>query len=518
MTRSAAVVGGGTLASRVLGLVRDMVLASVLGASMPADAFFAAFRLPNLLRRMFAEGSLTSAFVPVFTEVHANEGRGAAINLATVTLNWLLLVLLVISAGGIVVAPQIVTVLTPGWIQDPEKFSLTVSLTRIMFPYILLVSMMALAMGILNAQGHFAAPSIAPALLNISLIATALWASRFMEQPAYGVAFGVLLGGLAQVLLQMPPLWLRGFRYRWGLSPYNPHLRRVGRLFFPSLIGSGVYQVNMVIITILASLLPHGSLSYLYYADRLVQFPLGVFAIAVGTAALPAMSRHAAQGDIDGLHETLGYAFRQVSLIMIPAAIGLIVLREPIMNLLFQRGRFDPLATRMSAQALLGYSVGLWFVAEIRVVAPAFYALKDTLTPMMAATLAIVINVLLSLLLMGPLGHAGLALAISISSIFQLGVLLWKLGPRLGGIDWRGMLGSTPKVLAASGAMGLLCWIIVHGKNWTGAIPLVEKMGVLGGSILAGILFYGVSLHLLKVAELRDLLSAFVARLREGRS
>jgi putative peptidoglycan lipid II flippase len=247
----------------------------------------------------------------------------------------------------------------------------------------------------------------------------------------------------------------------------------------------------------------------------LVQFPLGIFAIAVGTVALPAMSRHAAHGDLEGLRETLGHAFRQVSLIMIPAAVGLIVLREPILNLLFQRGRFDPVATRMSAQALLGYSVGLWFVAEIRVVAPAFYALKDTVTPVKVATLAIIINVLLSMLLMGSLGHGGLALAVSISAACQLGMLLWKLTPRLGGIHWRGMFGSAPKALLASVGMGVLCWAIVRGISWTGEAPLLLRMGVMGGGIVAGVLFYGIVLKVLRVRELQDLLAAFVSRLGE---
>jgi putative peptidoglycan lipid II flippase len=495
-----------------------MVLAAVLGASLSADAFFAAFRLPNFLRRMFAEGSLTAAFIPVFTEVQTREGRSAAFDLAYIILNWLLIVLLCVSTAGVLFAPQIVRLLTPGWIDDPAKFGLTVSLTRIMFPYILLISLTALAMGILNAQGHFAAPAIAPALLNISLIAFALWASQALAEPAYGIAAGVIIGGVAQIILQIPAMWRRGFRYRWNLQVSHPDVRRVGHLFFPSLMGSAVYQVNMIIITILASLLPQGSLSYLYYADRLFQFPLGVFAIAMGTAALPLMSRYAAEQDMEALRDTLGFAFRQVSLIMIPATVGLIVLREPLINLLFQRGRFDPVATKMSAQALMYYGVGLWFVAQIRVVAPVFYALKDTLTPMKVASFTIAINLLLSLLLMGPLSHGGLALAVSISSIFQLAILLWKLRPKLEKLHWIELVAPLPKMMIAAIGMGLICWLIAAGTDWSASTPIYQKGLFLAASMVLGVIAYGVFLHILKVKEMHDFLSTFVQRLREGRS
>ncbi len=516
MARSAAVVGGATLMSRVTGLLRDMVLASVLGATMPADAFFAAFRIPNFLRRIFAEGSLSAAFIPVFTEVQGCQGRSSAYRLASIVLNWLVMVLLLVSAAGIVLAPQIVQVMTPGWVEDAEKFSLTVTLTRIMFPYILLISAAALAMGILNAQGHFFSPALAPVMLNLAIILSALCASRLVQEHTIVIAIGVLLGGLAQVILQVPSLWRRGYRYRWGLEPADPGLRRVGRLFLPSLMGSTVYQVNMLVITILASLLPHGSLSYLFYADRLMEFPLGVFAIAVGTVALPAMSKHAAAGEMEGLRQTLGFACRQVSLVMVPATTGLIVLSEPLISVFFERGRFDPVATRMSAQALICYSVGLWFVAQLRVVAPAFYALKDTVTPMKAAVAAIVLNILFSLLLMGPMAHSGLALALSISAMFQLILLVWKLGPRVGGIGPGSFFGPLHKVLLASAVMGALCWFIARGVSWAGTTPIVLRLWVLGASIGAGVIVYWVMLRILRVQDLEDLRRSFKGRIKGG--
>jgi putative peptidoglycan lipid II flippase len=514
MARSAAVVGGATVLSRIMGLVRDIVLAGVLGTSVSADAFFAAFRIPNVLRRMFAEGSLAAAFIPVFTEIQSREGRQAALDLGYVVLSWLLLLLFCLSAAGILFAPQVVHLLTPGWIDDPGKFSLTVSLTRIMFPYILLVSLMALAMGILNAQGHFATPALAPVLLNLAMIASAVWASRALAEPAFGVAVGVIIGGIVQVLFQIPSLWKRGFRYRWNLPLHHPELKRVRRLFLPSVFGSAVYQVNMVIITILASLLPHGSLSYLYYADRLFQFPLGVFAIAFGTAALPLMSRHAAEKDLGALQRTLSYAFRQVSLIMIPSTVALIVLREPLISLLFQRGRFDHLATTMSALALMYYGLGLWFVAEIRVVTPAFYALKDTLTPMKVASLAVAFNLFFCIVLMRPLGHCGLALALSLSSIFQFGILVWKLRPRLRGPQWLELFGPLPRTILASIGMGIICWLITRGVDWLGPAPFYEKAAILGVSIGLGMVAYGTFLYFLKVRELHALANTFMSLIR----
>lgn len=503
--------------SRITGLARDVVLASVLGASMPADAFFAAFRIPNFLRRIFAEGSLSAAFIPVFTEVQSHQGRASAYRLASIILSWLLLVLLVVSLAGVILAPQIVQVMTPGWVGDSEKFSLTVTLTRIMFPYILLVSVAALAMGVLNAQGHFFSPALAPVMLNLAIILSALCASRLLGQPTIGIAMGVLGGGVAQVLLQFPALWRKGYRYGWRLEPKDPGLRRVGGLFVPSLMGSTVYQVNMVVITVLASLLPHGSLSYLFYADRLMEFPLGVFAIAVGTVALPAMSRHAAAGEMVGFRQTLGFACRQVSLIMVPATAGLIVLSEPLISVFFERGRFDPVATRMSAQALVCYGAGLWFVAELRVVAPAFYAMKDTVTPMKAAVAAIVVNVLLSLMLMGPMAHSGLALALSISAMFQMGLLIWKLGPRIGGIEPGSLFGPLHKVVLASLVMGVVCWSIAGSVEWTGTSPLIQRVSVLLASIVAGILVYGAMLRLLRVQDLEDLRRSFAGRLGRRR-
>jgi putative peptidoglycan lipid II flippase len=508
MTRSVMVVGAATLSSRVTGLMRDVVLAWIIGTSVQADAFFAAFRLPNFLRRIFAEGSLSTAFVPVFTELNVTRGPKEAFRLGSNVLSILVPLLVAVSGAGVLLAPQIVAVMTPGWLGDQEKFSLTVTLARWMFPYILLISVAAMAMGMLNAQGHFAAPAFAPVLLNLAMICSGIIAGLTMDKPVLGIAWGVLLGGIAQIAIQALPLWRRGFRPKICLDLKDPHLKKVGRLLVPSLFGSTVYQVNMLVITILASLLPSGSLSYLFYADRLMEFPLGVFAVSVGTVALPAMSAHAARKDMKNLQATLSFAFRQVSLIMVPATVGLIVLREQLMEVIFQRGQFDPQATRLSAQALLCYSVGLWFVAQLRVIGPFFYALQDTKTPMVAATSSLVINVLLAMVLMDPLSHAGLALALSGSAAFQLAILLARIKSKLGMIPWRDLFKNFEKILVASCVMGAICFFGPGLLGWKDGIPFLLKATGLLALVLSGASIYVAILGLLKVDDLRVFLDS----------
>lgn len=510
MTRSVMVVGVATLSSRVTGLMRDMVLAWIVGASGQADAFFAAFRLPNFLRRIFAEGSLSTAFVPVFTELKITHGSQEAFRLGSNVLSILIPMLMIVSGAGVLFAPQIVTVMTPGWLGDPQKFSLTVTLARWMFPYILLISVAAMAMGMLNAHGHFAAPAFAPVLLNVAMICSAIIAGRTMEEPVLGIAWGVLIGGVAQIAIQVFPLWKRGFRPKPVFNLRDPYLEKVGRLFLPSLFGSTVYQVNMLAVTILASLLPSGSLSYLFYADRLMEFPLGVFAVSVGTVALPAMSAYAAKRDMENLKATLSFAFRQVSLIMIPASVGLIVLREPLMEVIFQRGQFDPQATKLSAQALLCYSLGLWFVAQLRVVGPFFYALQDAKTPMLAATSSLVANIVMAVILMVPFSHSGLALALSGAAALQLAILLLRMKSKLGMVPWKELFKNFHTVAMASFVMGAMCSLGPSMLGWSQETPFVIKVTILLGLVVLGAMIYAAILGILRV----DDLSIFLRSLR----
>ncbi len=456
--RAAGTVGFFTLMSRILGLVRDMVVARFFGSGMAADAFFVAFRIPNLLRRLFAEGSLSIAFIPVFTEYLQQKSREDAMELVRVTLTLLSLLLAVVTLAGVLFSPWIVRIQAFGFGGAGPKYELTVLLTRITFPYIFLISIVALFMGVLNSLRRFAAPAAAPVFLNLGIIGAVYWISPGLSEPVVGLAIGVILGGALQVVLQIPFLKRLGVSLKPAWRPAHPAVKRMGRLMLPAIFGSAVYQVNQFVGTLLASFLPEGSVSWLYYADRLVQFPLGVFAIAVSTAALPSLSRQAAEESLHAFKETLGYAMRLVFFITLPAMTGLIVLGPLIVRVLFERGAFDPEATRMTAFALTLYSVGLWAFSGIRVLVAAFYALQDTITPVKAAVAALFLNAGLSLALMGPLAHGGLALALSLASGVQflvLGVFLQRYAPGWTGKD---MVVSLTRSAGGSAIMGAVLW------------------------------------------------------------
>ena len=502
MTKAAGTVGAATLLSRILGFVRDMVVAWFFGAGLAADAFFVAFRIPNLLRRLFAEGSLTISFIPVFTEYHYKRGREEAFMLAR-SAWWLLTIILAgVAVVGILLSPIIVRVIAPGFFSSPEKYDLTVLLTQIMFPYIFFIGLVALSMGILNALGHFAAPALAPVLLNLAMIGSVLLLSSHLEKPSMGLAIGVIIGGALQLALQIPFLVRRGFHLLVRSPLYHAAIKRIALLMTPAVLGAAVYQLNIFVGTILASLLPEGSVSYLYYADRLVQFPLGVFAIALATAVLPSLSKHAAVSDMEGLRSSFSYALRLVFFVTIPAMFGLIILREPIVRLLFQRGAFDPATTRLTAEALLYYAVGLWAFSGVRIVVSAFYALQDTKTPVKIAVVSLVVNIFLSILLMGPMRHGGLALATSLASGVNLICLIIALRRRLGRIGARSILQSVLKSTVCAALMACVIalvgsWIGPNGSGSTWCL-LAWVLGCVGG----GSILYGGCAFLLRSPEL----------------
>lgn len=509
VTRAAGVVGIFTFLSRILGLVRDMLIANFFGSGMSADAFFVAFRIPNLLRRLFAEGSFSVAFIPVFTEYLQTKSKEEAFFLARVVLTSMVLILTAVTILGIVLSPLIVRIIAPGFGGMGEKYALTVFLTRIMFPYIFLVSVLALFTGILNSLKHFAAPAIAPIFLNLSMIAALLILAPYMRTPTVGLAIGVIVGGVIQMVLQIPFLLDKGLSLRPSWMPAHPALKKIGILMLPTIFGSAIYQINQLVGTLLASLLREGSVSYLYYADRLVQFPLGVFAIAISTAVLPSLSREAAEGDLGRLRETFSHAIRLTMFITIPAMVGLIVLREPIIRLLFQRGAFNSFTTIMTAQALLYYSLGLWAFASLRVFVSAFYSLQDTKTPVKVAVVAMVANIAFSLLLMGPLKHGGLALALSLASTLQLCMLIFLLRKRLGGIEGRVVVGSMAKSFLCSLIMGVLIYVLAFE-----VLAEVLNRGILAigigvvAIISVGLVIYFISARLLGSKELTTLLKA----------
>ncbi len=516
IARAAGVVGGATLLSRIFGFIRDMVIAQLFGTARASDAFFVAFRIPNLLRRLVGEGALTASFIPVYSEYLNHQPRQEANRLVHISFTLLAISLALITIFGIAFSPWMVKVMAPGFAADPEKFRLTVLLTRMMFPYIFFVSLVALAMGVLNALKHFAAPAFAPVLLNLSIIACALLLSPLFQEPIVSLAIGVLVGGVAQFIFQIPFLRHKGITLRWDFAWSHPGVRRVGLLMTPSVLGLAVTQLNVLVNTLLASYLPGGSLSYLYYADRLLEFPMGVFAIAIATAVLPSFSDQAARQDWAALKETLAFALRLTFFLTLPAMAGLIVLRYPIITLLFQRGAFDAHSTAMTAQALLFYALGLVAFAGVRITVPAFYSLQDTKTPVKIAVFALLANAVFGVLLMFPLKHGGLALAVSLSAGLNFTLLLIFLRSKLRGLGIAKLWPSFLKNLVSSGIMaGAVGWVISRTSWETGGVTL-ERLFLLIAAMGLGALVYAGSCRLLGCEELSTVLNLLQRKIRRS--
>jgi putative peptidoglycan lipid II flippase len=507
ITEAATVIGAGTLLSRILGFFRDMVIANFFGAGMAADAFFVAFRIPNLWRRLVGEGSLTISFIPVYTEYLTQGSEEETRKVTHVAFTLAGVILLILTVLGILFSPLLIKIVAPGFIQIPEKFELTVTLNKIIFPYLFFMGLFALCMGILNSYRHFFAPAVAPIFLNISIIVSVFLLYDTFKVPVMTLALGVLVGGLIQFLFQIPFLWKRGITFRFSFNFRNPAVKRMGLLMVPGLIGTGLYQMNTFIDMIFASFLPSGSVSYLFFADRLIEFPLGIFAIAIGMASLPSFSGLASQGKIEELKETLSFTFRLVSFLSVPAMVGLIALKTPIVNLLFQRGLFDYSATEKTAFALLFYSVGLWAIAGSRIVAPVFYSLQDTWTPMKIALICLGANVIFRAVLILPLMHGGLALATSLSSMLNLFLLLRKLGPKLGGIDIRKNIQSLLRIFLCSLPMGLVAYLICSIGHWSATGNVGEKILILSSGIVIGIGIYLTCSYWVKNEEMVFLLN-----------
>ena len=511
--KATAIVGGSTFVSRVFGYIRDMVVASFFGTGMAADAFFVAFRLPNLLRRLIGEGSMTVSFIPVFTDYVKQGDKEETARFLASCLSLLVCLLLMVTAAGVLAAPWLVRVIAPGFAKYPEKFALTISLTRVVFPYIFFISLVAFSMGILNTYRVFFPPAFSPVLLNVSMIGSVLLLYKLFHPPIYALAIGVLFGGVLQLGFQVPFLVKRGVRFKFVWNPRHPGLRKVAALMGPSIVGIAVYQLTVFINTLLASFLPSGSVSYLYYADRLMQFPLGIFAIAMGTAALPSFSSLSGE-DPKLLSDAIGFTLRLILMIAIPASVGLIFLREPIIGILFQRGAFNEVSRHATALALLGYAVGLFAVSGVRVVVPGFYALKDAKTPVRVAIVALGVNVALGIVLMRPLKHLGLALATSLSSIVNLSLLVFLLSRRLKAMAWGAMGKSLVEVVGASAGMGLF---LVYFQRWLPILTapgFVEKVARLVTALVVGGLLYLVFLKGLRNPEMDYILKALRKRRR----
>ena len=505
MTKAAGVVGFWTALSRVTGFIRDMAIALFLGAGPGADAFFVAFRIPNLLRRLFAEGALTAAFIPTYVDILQKKGISEAAKLAQVAFTFSAMFLTVVTLLGVTLTPYIVEIIAPGFGSDPDKFALTVELTRIMFPYIFFISLVALLSGALNSLGLFAPPAAAPLLLNMSMIGSVLFFSGHYKYAAYyPLSWAVILAGLLQLLLQMLFLPGMGIRLKLNFNFSNPALKKMGMLFIPAALGGAVYQINVLVGTILASMLPVGGVSWLYYADRLVELPLGIFAIALGTAVLPSMSRLAGQGDYKALMKSLSFSLSLIAFLTIPASVGLIILREPIIAILFQRGLFTYLDTQETAYALLFYTSGLWAYSGLKVVTQAFFSLKDTKTPLWVSIGAVITNVAVGLALMGPMRHGGLAFATAISATFNVLILFLILTRRVGFFPIRDFCFSLTKTIAASTAMGIFLWFFKDTADWSLGFNMKTGL-VLAGLMGGGIVSFFVAAFILRCPEVRFL-------------
>jgi len=514
VVRALGGIASATLLSRLLGFVRDMVVARAFGAGPITDAFFVAFRIPNILRRLLAEGALSTAMIPVFSDYMARDDRPELHRMLRAVLGLSLLALTVTTVLGIIGAPYILQAIAPGFMNDPAQASLAVSLTRIMFPYLLLVGLAAMATGILNAQGRFFASAIGPAVLNVGMIAAVLLLAGHLEQPIVSLAIGVLAGGLGQLLVQVPSLSAAGLLLPPSRDLRHPAIARVTRLLLPAVFGLAAVQLMVFVNTLLASLLPLGSISYLYYADRVMEFPLGVFGIALASASLPVMSRHAAAQDHRGLADTLNFALRLALYVSLPATVGLVVLRTPIVRVLFERGRFGPAETVATAEALAWYAIGLAGFAGSRIVAQTFYARGEAATAVRWGIVSIVANVVAALALMGPLGHAGLAGAASVGAYVNLVALLVIARQRLGRLGGRALLSGALRTLLATLPLAALCWLAL--ALWPARPSFVIDVAWLAATIAAGTAVFWASSAALGISERTALLRLYRRRERDA--
>jgi putative peptidoglycan lipid II flippase len=428
--KSTAVVSSMTFISRILGFIRDIVIARFFGAGVGTDAFFVAFKIPNFFRRLFAEGAFSQAFIPVLAEFKERGDKDLK-DLIAATSGTLALILIVITVIGVITAPLLIMLFAPGFIDDPDKLALGGGLLMITFPYLFFISLTAFAGAILNSFGKFAVPAFTPVFLNISLIACAIWLAPVFDQPVTALAWGVFIGGVVQLLFQVPFLIKIGQlpKPRWAWR--DSGVQKIIKLMIPAMFGVSVSQINLLLDTLLASFLVTGSISWLYYSDRLVEFPLGIFGIALATVILPSLSKKHAEGSAEAFSNTIDWALRWVFLITIPASIGLFYLAEPLLITLFQYGEFTANHAYQASLSLMAYSLGLIPFVLIKVLAPGYFARQDTKTPVKIGIIAMVVNMVLNIILMLQFAHVGLALATALSAMLNAGLLYRGLRKRL---------------------------------------------------------------------------------------
>ena len=486
-------VGASTLASRAVGFVRDVVIAQGFGASAGADAFFVAFRLPNFLRRLFAEGAFAQAFVPVLSEYQTQREIGEVRDLVSHVAGALIGVLAVVTVTGVVAAPVLIAVFAPGFLSDAAKYALAVEMVRITFPYVLFISLVAFAGGILNTYGRFAIPAFTPVLLNLCLIGAALWLAPVLDVPVVALAWGVLAAGFVQLAFQFPALAALGMLVRPRLRRAHEGVSRVISLIVPAVFGVSVSQINLLVDTVIASFLVTGSVSWLYFSDRMVEFPLGVFGIALATVILPHLSRQHATVSPESFSDTLDWALRLVVLVATPAALGLGMLAAPILATLFQYGQFSAHDVDMAARSLLAFAFGLLAFVAVKVLAAGYFSRQDTRTPVRIGVVAMLSNIVLNLALVVPLAHAGLALATTLSAFLNAGLLLR-------GLMVRGVFRPRPgwgrfivRVVAGNLILGAaLWWLRGEPAEWTEADAATRAFR-LGAVVAAAVVLYVVA-------------------------
>ncbi len=515
LTRSAGIVALGTLVSRVLGAGRDMVIAASF-PTIATDAFFVAFTIPNALRGLLADGAVASAFLPVYSEVRAKEGDAAARRFYAALSGAMLVILAIVSVLGVILAPAFVTAYANGYADDPALFADTVTLTRIVFPYIFFMGAAALGTGVLNAHRKFAVPALAPALLNVALIIAPFVlvapAVSLGLPPIASLAIAALVGGLLQMIAQWPALVRIGLFQRPRIDLKDPRVRKALGLLGPLAIGLGIYQVNVMLARLLTSYLPAGSQSYLYYGQRLVEIPQGMFALAIASATLPALADLRNRGEHAELIRVFAYALRSSLFVGVPATVLLAVLAEPTVSALFQRGLFDHADAIETARSLAWQGAGVWAIACVRVVVPVFYAHNDTRTPLIGSALNLVSFVTLGLSLRGSLGHVGIAMAISAAGVVQLAALLVLLRLKLGQLGLKSVAFSTARILVAALAMAAVGYGITRLGHWERGGNDLANLAVYALAITTSGLAYLAVLAALRAPEIEESLAALRRR------
>ncbi|MCC6758703.1 MAG: murein biosynthesis integral membrane protein MurJ [Candidatus Omnitrophica bacterium] len=504
--RSTSILAAGTLSSRILGFLRNIVLAKLFGTGFNADVFFLALRIPNLFRDLVGEGAANSAVVPVLSEYQVKGDKKDLWRLVSAISLWAMIILSAITVLGVIFAPAIVHLMAPGFAAEPAKTKLAVELTRLMFPYLILIGLTAHSMAVLATFRSFTSAAFSPCLFNIAVIASA-FCTKYFSEPTYALAYGVLAGGVLQLAAQIPSMLKHGMRLE--MTPLShPGAQQAGKLLLPRLVGSGVYQLNLVIDTICASLINivgPGGISAIFYSNQLIQLPLGVFGFAMATAALPALSTMAAQNDIEKFKRTVSASLENIFFIMFPTTVVMVLLSEPLVRVLFERGAFDAYSTTVTSLALTFFTLGLFSFGGTKILTMSFYALKDTKTPVKIAAGNLALNTALNIVLMGPMKIGGIALASSISSAVGFFALFYFLEKRIGVMSEE-LVTSVTKILAAStGAAIVILVLIKISAGWD--IPELVKLALMGS---AGYFVYGAACVLLKVAQAQRIMKVFI--------